>query len=68
MTLSDMKACEKEFLTPTDVAGVIRCKPYSLNLTVKNGGTLPFDYIMVGTRLKFPRLAFIAWAERTKIS
>lgn len=67
MTICDMRKSDKAYLTPTDIAEVIRCKPYSLNRTIKRGGTLPFDYIMVGTRLKIPRVPFLEWAERMKL-
>lgn len=67
MTLAQLRALPKEWLSPKDVSGVLRCDPYSLNVTVKNGGQLPFPYLMCKTRLKIPRRAFIAWAEEMRL-
>lgn len=67
MTIAEMRTSDKEWLAPKDVAFVLRCKPYTLNVTVNHGKTLPFPYLMTGRRLKIPRRAFIAWAEEMKL-
>ena len=67
MTLAQIRASDKEWLTPADVSRVLQCNPYTLNVTVANGKTLPFPYLMTGRRLKIPRRAFIAWAEEMKL-
>ena len=63
MTIQEMRESKKPYLTPNDVAPVLRCKPYTLNVTVKCGGNLPFPWLMLGTRLKFPRAAFLAYVD-----
>ena len=63
MTIQEIRESGKQYLTPSDVAPVLHCKPYTLNVTVKCGGTLPFPYLMLGTRLKFPRAAFLAYVD-----
>lgn len=67
MTLAQIRASDKEWLTPADVSRVLQCNPYTLNVTVNQGKTLPFPYLMTGRRLKIPRRAFIAWAEEMKL-
>ena len=67
MTLSEIRASEKPYLTPTDVAPVLKCHPYALNVTVNSGGTLPFPNFKIGNRLKIPRAGFLAWADKNGI-
>lgn len=68
MTLSQMRQSEKVNLSPADVAEVLGCKPYSINVQAKADiGKLRFPAYMMGTRVKIPRLAFIAWAEGMKL-
>lgn len=67
MTLAQIRASDKEWLTPADVSRVLQCNPYTLNVTVNHGKQLPFPYLMTGRRLKIPRRAFIAWAEEMKL-
>lgn len=63
MTIQEIRESGKQYLTPNDVAPVLQCKPYTLNVTVKCGGTLPFPYLMLGTRLKIPARPFLAYVE-----
>lgn len=63
MTIKEIRASDKAYLTPCDVAPVLQCKPYTLNVTVKCGRALPFPYLMLGNRLKFPRMAFLAYVD-----
>lgn len=68
MTFDEIKASRKEYLTPRDVAEVLHCAQYSINVQVaddiKHGkNSLGFPVIKIGTRVKIPRLAFIAFME-----
>ena len=63
-TLQEIKDCEKEMLTPEDVAKVLGVKPYSINLQVKaNPNAFPFPVMMIGTRVKIPRRGIIRFLE-----
>lgn len=63
-TLQEIKDCEKEMLTPEDVARVLGCKAYNINLQAKKDPkALGFPVIMVGTRVKIPRRGFIRFME-----
>lgn len=62
MTIKEIRASDKTMLTPADVAPILGCNPYSLNLTAHNNiKALGFPASLVGTRLRIPRLAFISW-------
>ena len=64
MTFSEIEQSEKDFLTPSDVAPVIGCMAYSLNVQAKEDiGKLGFPAALIGTRLLIPRLAFIRWVR-----
>lgn len=63
MKLKEIKASEKAFLTPNDVSEVLQCKPYSINVALKAGQKMPFPCFLLGSRVKIPRLPFVAYAE-----
>ena len=64
MTLEQIMQSQKEMLTPKDVAEVLGCDPYSINVQVKEDITkgvnsFGFSVLMIGTRVKIPRRAFL---------
>lgn len=60
MTLDDIKALDKSFLVPTDVAPYLRVGPYNINLQAHKGPTkLGFPVVVIGSRVKIPKQAFI---------
>ena len=66
MTLEEIKASEKEILTPSDVAPVLACDPYKITLQAKQDAaegtrSLGFNVSVIGTRVKIPRRAFLAF-------
>lgn len=69
MTLDEMKASTKDYLSPSDVAPVLQCKPFTINLTVRKYGTgaYPFEVFPSGNRIRIPRVGFIEWCERAKL-
>lgn len=65
MTLEDIKNLDREFLIPADIAPILGVSQYNINLQVKedkkNGvNSFCFPTMMIGTRVKIPRLAFLA--------
>ena len=53
----------KEMLSPADVAPVLGCQPYAINVAAKeNPGRLGFPVRKIGNRVKIPRRAFLRWA------
>lgn len=64
LTFEQIKALDKEMLTPMDVCGVLKCAPYNINVKVKQAPELlGFPVIMVGNRVKIPRRAFVNYIE-----
>lgn len=62
MTLSEIAKYERDYLTPTQAAPVLKCNPYYINLMSKSEEdrkALGFPVIRVGTRVKIPRIPFL---------
>lgn len=68
MTYEEIKSSTKDFLVPADIARVLGCSAYNINLQVKedkqNGiNSFPFPTILIRSRVKIPRIAFIRCME-----
>ena len=60
MTLEDLEKLEKEMLIPTDIAPILGCSPYAINVATKDGkNPFPFPVIRMGTRVRIPKRPFI---------
>ena len=60
MTLEQLEALDKEMLVPTDIAPILGCTPYTINVMTKNGkNPFPFPIIRMGTRVRIPKRPFI---------
>jgi hypothetical protein len=64
MTMAEVQNSSKDFLVPTEICGILGCSAYNINLQVKQDKELgtnsfPFPTILIGTRVKIPRIAFI---------
>lgn len=67
MTLEDVKAMDRGFLIPREVAELMGCDPQWLRVKARqNPEELPFPVWLVGNRVKVPKAAFIAWMEGKK--
>lgn len=62
MTYQEILESDKDFLIPKDLAKVLGCDPYTINVQAKEDASkLGFPVVMIGTRVRVPRLAFIRW-------
>ena len=62
MTLDEIRGSDKDFLVPADVAEVIGCQAYSINLQAKTDlAKLGFPAALIGTRVRIPRKGFLKW-------
>lgn len=62
MTLDEIRASDKPFLGPSDVAGVLGVDPHSIRLQAREfPEALGFPVICVGNRTKIPRKPFLAY-------
>ena len=64
MTLDDIKAIDREFLTPAQVAEILNCSAHGIRIWARQTPEqLGFPVCVIGHRTKIPRRAFIAWME-----
>jgi hypothetical protein len=68
MTFEEVKKSDKEMLIPADICDILGCDKYNINVQVKedkqNGtNSFPFPTILLGSRVKIPRRAFIKAME-----
>lgn len=60
MTLEQIEASKSDVLTTADVAEVLGCTPYSINLQAQRApDSLGFPVIVSGTRVRIPREGFL---------
>lgn len=60
MTISEIRQSKKTVLTPNDVFELLSCRRYDINLQARNDPSkLGFPVVVMGTRVKIPREAFL---------
>lgn len=64
MTLEDIEKLDREYLIPADIAPILGVSQYNINLQVRQDkergvNNFPFPTMMIGTRVKIPRRAFL---------
>jgi hypothetical protein len=60
MTVDELRVSNKEMLTAEDVCKIVGCDKYSIVLQAKNDPSrLGFPVVVVGTRVRIPRRAFL---------
>lgn len=64
MTLNDIKAMESDVITPAIAAQVLKCDPNWIRVAARQDKTmLGFPVVLIGHRVKIPRMAFIRYME-----
>ena len=64
MTLEEIRAIDREYLLPREVAAVLGTDPYSISVWAKQKPeALGFPVIRIGTRTKIPKRAFLKYME-----
>jgi hypothetical protein len=59
-TLSELEKVDRDYLIPKEVAGVLHCMPYSINVAARDDpGSLGFPVIRVGKYVRIPKEAFL---------
>ena len=62
MTLEEMKASDKLFLTPAEVAPVLGSDPHTVRCTARQRPELlGFPFTFSGSHMKIPRITFLRW-------
>ena len=64
MTIEEIRASDKTFLLPTDVAEVFGCDPHTIRLQAReNPSMLGFPVTVMGKQTRIPRVAFLAFVD-----
>ena len=68
MTMQEIRTSNKDCLIPSDIAEILGCDKYRINLQVKQDKELgtnsfPFPTILIGSRVKIPRIPFLKAME-----
>lgn len=64
VTLADVKAMDDVFITPAVAGQVIGADPQGIRVQAQTDATkLGFPVVVVGTRVKIPRLPFVRFIE-----
>ena len=60
MTLTELEKLDKEMLVPKDIAPILGCMPYTINVLTRDGNNpVPFPIIRMGSRVRIPKQPFI---------
>lgn len=60
MTIEELKHSTKVFVSPADIAPILRCDPQCLRHQAKiDPYMLGFPIVQVGTRIRIPRVPFL---------
>lgn len=64
MNLAEIKAMDRDVITPAQAAGVLGCDPHYIRVAARERPELlGFPVILIESRVKIPRLAFIRYME-----
>lgn len=64
MTLDEIRNLDREYLVPAEVAPVLGVDAQDIRVAAKqHPERLGFNVAVIGTRVKVPKLAFLAWME-----
>lgn len=67
MTLAELKQLDKDVITPAQAAGVLGCDPQYIRIAARQRPELlGFPVILIESRVKIPRIAFIRYMEGEK--
>lgn len=60
MTLDDIKAIDREFLTPAQVAEILNCSAHGIRIWARQKPEqLGFPVCVIGHRIKIPKVPFL---------
>ena len=64
MTLDKIRSLDREYLVPSEIAPILGCDPQDIRVAARQRPEgLGFPVCIIGSRVKVPRRAFIAWME-----
>lgn len=67
MTLEEIRALDRDFLIPREVAPVLGVDPQDIRVCAKQcPERLGFNVAVIGSRVKIPRIGFLNWMDGQK--
>lgn len=64
MTLAEIKALDRDVITPAQAAGILKCDPHYIRVAARQcPEQLGFPVTILGSRTKIPRIPFIRYIE-----
>ena len=64
MTLEELKAMDRETISPALAASILNANPHSIRIAARTEPeSLGFPVIVMGTRTRIPRRAFVEFME-----
>ena len=64
MTLEEIRNVKREYLLPNEIASIIGCDAQDIRVAAREKPELlGFNVCVIGSRVKIPKRAFIAWCE-----
>lgn len=68
-TLEDIEKLDREFLIPKDVAPILGCDQYGINVQARdNPDMLGFPVIVIKSRVKIPKEGFLNFCRFGKVA
>lgn len=72
MTLKEIEAIPREYLLPTEIAPLLGCNPYSINVQaredIKNHtNSFGFRVTVIGSRVKIPKDPFLNYMRGQEV-
>lgn len=69
MILQQIESDTREILIPADIAPILECDPHDIRVAAhQKPELLVFPVILIGNRVKIPRLAFLEFMKERKPS
>lgn len=64
MTLQQIESDTREILIPADIAPILECDPHDIRVAAhQKPELLGFPVVLIGNRVKIPRLAFLKFMK-----
>ena len=64
MTLDDIRASTRPYVTPADIAPILECDPQGIRVQAHRDPTmLGYPVIVIGRRVRIPRIPFVRYIE-----
>lgn len=68
MTLEDLRKVDRDWLLAREVAPILGTDPHSIRVWAhQRPESMGFPVSVIGSRVRIPRRAFIAWMEGKKV-